>query len=283
MTKTLDIDPAWQSLMQQHGLARLDDFFALSDGERLDKPGLEAWRERWRIRLERPGAPPRTLYLKRFVRPPLKRQWERWRQGHWRRSTAGVEHHNARDLARAGIAAAAAIACGQEMCGILERRSFILLDQVCGESLEKWLPPHVPPLDQETDPAHRRERLERLAAFIARFNAAGFVHRDLYLSHVFVTAADASKDEQTYALIDLQRVFRPRWRKRRWVVKDLAALHYSTPADRVGRLERLRFLCHYVRRCDRFGTARHLARCIAARAARMGRRRQLRAAPASAR
>ena len=113
------------------------------------------------------------------------------------------------------------------------------------------------------------------------------MHRDLYLSHVFIrpstgpcesvkgrpglagTHAGGDGPHDEFRLIDLQRVFRPSWRRRRWVVKDLAALHYSTPADRVGLLERLRFLCRYVRACGRFGTARQLAEAVGAKASRM--------------
>ena len=140
------------------------------------------------------------------------------------------------------------------------------------------MPAHVPPLSHETNPRQRRAGLDRLARFVAAFHAAGFVHRDLYLSHVFIRppAPHATRNgqcpEQTFALIDLQRVFRPRWRRRRWVVKDLAALNYSTPTDLVGRQERLRFLCRYVRRCDRFGSVRGLARLVGGKTARMAKR-----------
>jgi hypothetical protein len=154
------------------------------------------------------------------------------------------------------------------MAGPWERASFLLMRQTPGESLERWLPAHVPARDQEADPAGRRRRLDRLAEFVARFHRAGFVHRDLYLSHVFIETGGGGADD-SFALIDLQRVFRPRWRARRWAVKDLAAMHFSTPADRVGVMERLRFLCRYARRCGRFGPARDLARSVERKTGRM--------------
>jgi len=76
-----------------------------------------------------------TFYLKRFEHPPLRRQIERWRAGHRTLSTAGIEWINARQLARAGISAVEPIAFGQQMAGPWERRSFILLRQMPGESL----------------------------------------------------------------------------------------------------------------------------------------------------
>lgn len=265
MATRFEVHPGEEARLARHGLVALDDFFRLSSGRRLDKAGLESWRQRWRLDLPEEGGR-LTCYLKRFLRPPLRRQWERWREGHWSLGTAGVEWRNAQLLAAAGIAAVSPVAFGQEMFGPWERRSFVLSREVPGESLERWLPAHVPPAERDPDPARRRGRLNALADFIGRFHRAGFVHRDLYLSHVFMA-------DEAFRLIDLQRVFRPKWRWRRWVVKDLAALHFSTPADRVGRLERLRFLVRYVRTCGRCGPARPLARLIENKARRMARRR----------
>ena len=80
---------------------------------------------------------------------------------------------------------------------------------------------------------------------IGRFHALGYVHRDLYLSHVFFDAT--APPPHRLRLIDLQRVLRPVWRKRRWIVKDLAALNYSTPTTMASRTDRLRWLRSYLR------------------------------------
>jgi tRNA A-37 threonylcarbamoyl transferase component Bud32 len=56
---------------------------------------------------------------------------------------------------------------------------------------------------------------------------AGCVHRDLYASPVFL---DDSQGRADLYLIDLARMFVPRWRRFRWYVKDLAQLKYSMPA-----------------------------------------------------
>lgn len=274
MPEPLQVSQSAATLLESAGLESLEDLFAWSEGERLDKPGLEEWRQRWRIRLTDGQGQRRTLFLKRFDRPPLRRQWERWRLAP-ALSTAGIEWRNASELARAGVRAAEAAAFGERMIGPIESRSAILLGAAPGESLEKWVPAYLPPAGQDPDPAKRRRLIDGLARFVARLHATGFVHRDLYLCHIFFDAARAAQDadcESAFCLIDLQRVFRPRWRGRRWAVKDLAALDFSTPADRVSGRERLRFLCRYVRHCGGFGSARSLASGVAVRSARMARR-----------
>jgi hypothetical protein len=276
-----------EPLLSACGLDSMDALFQWDKGQRLDKPGLEPWRQRWRAALSLPGGEPVTFYLKRFRSPPLRRQFARWLHGNWFLSTAGVEWRNARELTRAGVPVAESAAFGQEMAGPWEQRSFILIREVAGLSLERWLPVHLPPPAQETDLARRRNLLEGLALFVGGFHRAGFVHRDLYLSHIFIQPltdpfgsvrgrsglgganGGAGGPHDEFRLIDLQRVFRPRWRRRRWVVKDLAALHYSTPADRVSLAERLRFLCRYVRACGQLGTARQLAEAVGAKASRI--------------
>lgn len=272
MSDLLRVDAGLQSLLASQGLHTLDDFFAIQHGDRLDKPGLENWRQRWRLRLSDGHGRSGTFYLKRFERPPWSRQWHRWLEGGWSLSTAGVEWSNARALADAGIRAVEPVAFGQSMCGPWEARSFVLLSEAPGESLERWVPVHVSAPSEEMDWRTRKARVDALARFVAKFHAAGFTHRDLYLCHIFYAASEGKAGE--FCLIDLQRVFRPRWRGRRWVVKDLSALHYSAPADRVSRWDRLRFLCRYVRTCGKFGSARGLASEVKAKSDRIARRYQ---------
>lgn len=275
MSETFWINPEDRSLLVANGLDDLPAFFAWQTGQRLDKPGLANWRQRWRISLRDAAGPERTLYLKRFDHPPLARQMERWRRGRLFTGTAAIEWQNALQLQALGIQAALPVGFGQQMTGPWERRSFVLLDEARGTSLEHWVPARVPPPSLETDWKGRRVILDRLARFVASFHDAGFAHRDLYLCHVFIRQTQTGYppvDHDLFTLIDLQRVFRPRWRKLRWIVKDLAALNFSAPADRVGHWERLRFLCRYVRLCSRAGSARTLARRVARKTAEIARR-----------
>ena len=77
---------------------------------------------------------------------------------------------------------------------------------------------------------------------LRRLHDRGLCHRDLYWNHLFCATpfTDASP-----VLLDVERVFAPRWRVRRWVVKDLAALWASVPVPVSGRAG-LRFLRSYL-------------------------------------
>ena len=102
--------------------------------------------------------------------------------------------------------------------------------------------------------------------FRSRLHTGGYVHRDLYLSHIFFDP-DAPLDD-ALCLIDLQRMIRPAVNRRRWIVKDLAALNYSAsptrgdaigPSDLVSQADRLRWLKLYLGAVKLDGSARRLA------------------------
>ncbi|MEW6747146.1 MAG: lipopolysaccharide kinase InaA family protein [Planctomycetota bacterium] len=78
-----------------------------------------------------------------------------------------------------------------------------------------------------------------LGRLVAGLHEAGFCHRDLYLCHVFWSPSGLR-------LIDLHRVEEFLVVPRRWRVKDLAALHYSSLATGVRPKDRLRVLKAYL-------------------------------------
>jgi len=112
------------------------------------------------------------------------------------------------------------------------------------------------PMD-EAWPTLDRRRAVRAAADVARaLHACGFVHKDLYLNHLYVAPGG-----REVWLLDLARLERSTSRRRR--VKDLAALAYS--ARRVcSRADLLRGL-------RRYGGDRKLALAVVKKAARMAR------------
>ncbi len=223
----------YAALLRRHGLDSLDALFASSDGELLSKPGLAAWRQRWRLTLNDQEQRV-VLYMKRFTAPPRSARRGISRSG--TSSLAGQEWHWIERLRSDGVACMAPVAFGEELRGRREIRSVIVTASAPGRSLETWMKEPTD-LDRACTPA----LLKATADLVSTLHAHGYAHRDLYLSHVFFDPSD-----QSLRLIDLQRVIRPTWRFSRWVVKDVASLNYSTPARLVSRTDRLRWMRYYL-------------------------------------
>lgn len=86
--------------------------------------------------------------------------------------------------------------------------------------------------------------LTQVMALSRRLHAQGYCYRDLYWAHLF--AMDLDREAGPIAMVDVERVFKPRWRRRRWLVKDLASLLASWPAARPPRSLMLRLLRAYL-------------------------------------
>lgn len=163
-----------------------------------DDPRITIWRsiaERENGVLDFEPEPGRRTrwHIKRFRSPD---------RGAARREAAGIGY-----LVAAGISTVPLVAWG----GLTDGRSFIISEDLRG----------YVPADRMGGPG---PDLRGIAAVAARLHNFGLHHRDLYLCHFLVheTRADVR-------LIDAGRVKRlPGWPwTRRWIVKDLAQLHYS--------------------------------------------------------
>ncbi len=247
----LTIVSGYEEVLLANGLDSLDALFNTSNAESLGKPGLSPWRQRLRLTLNVTGEQ-RTFYLKRFHNPPpgAGREVKRSRTG--ASSMAGLEWTWMNRFAAEGIPCVEPVAYGELLSGSKELRSAILTAAVPGESLERWAGRW-----SEADRATVSILIPPLAALIARLHERGYIHRDLYLSHIFYDASAST--ETCLHLIDLQRVMRPRRRRRRWIVKDLASLNFSAPRGLVLQTERLRWLTRYLGTGKLDGSARRLA------------------------
>jgi heptose I phosphotransferase len=261
-----EVAPRWRAALPARGLRELG---ALLDEaadvrrfagrwELLSKSGLGG-RRRWRWSLEnrlengRAGnrddpsaAGAAVVYVKRYGSTPLTEQWDRiWRQcpGH---SRAYWEYVQSQRLAAARIGAPVAVAFVEEMFGAFERRSAVLLERAAGDGLDRvWrdLCARDAPL---TRGIARHDLAVRLARFVAAFHETGFCHRDLYLCHVFVDLDPNGGRPPRFTLIDLARTHRPRWRRMRWIIKDLSQLDASARQVGATRSDRWRFLLAYL-------------------------------------
>lgn len=269
----LTLHPAYADAIDAAGLGSLDAMLKTPGEDDLHKPGLAGWRQRLRLKLPpvagSPDKEPTVCYLKRYTRPPLKEQWNNRLAGH--ADCAAVEWHWLTELDRLGVPGPVPVCYGARRGGMLEQASVLVTAAVPGESLERWVPAQCSPGGELTDNAHRRRLLRAVAALVADLHRHKLIHRDLYLAHLFLDPATLAHDPPTLTLIDLQRMIRPAVRWDRWVVKDLSALNYSTPADAASTADRVRWLKHY-RGITKLGPAdKRLVRAVAVKTARIAR------------
>lgn len=144
------------------------------------------------------------------------------------------------------------------------RRSLLATLALPGRSLDAWACDAV---REGWLPELCRWIRRDLADFVARLHGQNLIHRDLNAAHLF---GDDPRRGGPLALLDVERVFRPRWRRRRWIVKDLASLFASRPIE-LPPLTGLRFLRRYLG--EPLYRHRGLLRAIAAKAARVRARR----------
>jgi hypothetical protein len=245
----LRVGPAWVdrdavNLLTQLGVRNFREVMTAPIGEPLDKPGLEPWRRRSRVVLQDLMGQEKVLYLKRFLFPPVKAQIERIKMGAWRHGTAWIEWNNIRRLEVIGVGTMRPIAFAEKVAAGWEVGSLLCTEQVQGESLEKWLPREWQAAAETFGPAWRQRAVRELAGVVARLHGGNLCHRDLYTCHIFMEVDAEAR--VCFRLIDLQRMFRVRLRKRRWRVKDLAALGASAPVGLISRTDRMRFLRAYL-------------------------------------
>lgn len=252
MTRRETVAPHWRQRLATCGLkqlaALLDDATDVNHfagrWEALNKPGLGG-RQRWRWELQN-GSGDAIVYVKRYAATPLARQWDRIYRQCLRHSQAYWEFAQSQRLAEAHINVPRAVGFVEQMRGALERRSAVLLERVPGDGLDRaWQR-----LCQQNAPVTRgiarHDLTLRLARFVAAFHGTGFCHRDLYLCHVFVDLDTEGTRPPRFTLIDLARTHRPRWRRMRWIIKDLAQLDASARQIGATRGDRWRFLLTYL-------------------------------------
>lgn len=253
----------FEPLLRATHLDSIDRLFADDLGERLDKPGLASWRQRRRLSLNGDGGP--TFFVKTFDHPPfrVRRLIRAAKTG--ARSVAGTEWSWLQRLRDDGIACPQPVALGEELAGRKEIRSVLMTQAVPGRSLERWMLRW-----NELDPVTRGEIAGGVARLVSKLHQRGYAHRDLYLSHIFYN--HAQHGDESLCLIDLQRVIRPRWRRVRWIVKDLASLNFSSPVDILSRTGRLRWLLVYLGTEKLDAAGRRLAYRVLGKTARIARK-----------
>jgi glycosyltransferase involved in cell wall biosynthesis len=167
------------------------------------------------------------------------------------------EWRNILEFQSAGLPTATPVAAGERYLANGDSESFLMTLRLDGYlPLDQYIAQRFArPLSKNA--LHDKRSLIRAVAELAsKMHGAKFHHRDFYLCHIFARLdAETGPDLK---IIDLQRVGHARFLARRWVVKDLAQLHYSSSALPLSRFDRLRFLLYYVNNRPRSGLRRKL-------------------------
>jgi len=214
---------ALPDLLARAALDTVEGAFAYGAGSDMTIPDL-GHRERWRLTLSDAEGREHTVFMKRYGREPLSWRIKRVLTYGWGRGPARIELDNIHAAHAEKVGAIDQAVCGEEHDALGAARGYIVMSTVAGEALEQCFERFL------ADNADRPERVEqftdRLIELVGRFHQAGYVHRDLYTSHIFLAEREGRIELR---LIDLARMFRPRWRPMRWRVKDLAQLKFSMP------------------------------------------------------
>jgi len=238
------IDTDYKAALAGCGLTSIDAVFSFSLAQNLTKSNLAPFRSRLQFEIDSSQSlPPTTVFLKRCDNPPILFQFKNWLTHRRRISCASCEVEPIRELPAAGVCTPKVIAYGQQWGALFEKRSFIITEKIPdADALERTLPDcfNAPPTTENLK--LKRDVIARFAAFIKRFHQTGYCHRDLYFSHIFY------RTDGTLCLIDLARAFKPAVLHRRFLIKDIAQIHYSAPAAHFSRSDRLRFYLAYAAR-----------------------------------
>ncbi len=216
-------DETLLAALEQMGLDSVDGAFDYTGGQNLDKPGL-ANRRRTRVDVTDAQDRRHVLYLKRYAPEGLAQRIRRAITYGPGLSPAEVEFGNILAAEAAGVATMRPVILGRDDVPPAFQRSYLIVTAVPGDAMERRFDDFAADAGRE----NMARFTKTLAEFVRNFHAAGFVHRDLYASHIFM---DTSSQRVELYMIDLARMFRPRWRRFRWLVKDLAALKFSMPGE----------------------------------------------------
>ena len=222
----LKINEAFRPALEAAGLMTLDAIMAMPGGEVFrDVPG----RSTVRIELLGPAGGTRALFVKRYTAVPWRTKLRRTFSLNRPVSLAGAEVRALVRVVSAGIATVRRVAVGEELShGGRSERSCIVTEEIAGATqADKFCEAAFGGNPSREKIAEKRRLILAIARLARRLHAARLSHRDFYLCHILIRPV--SGGDPILYLIDLQRVtHHRRGIGRRWIVKDLGALLFSS-------------------------------------------------------
>ncbi len=140
-----------------------------------------------------------------------------------------------------GINTATVVACGQKGFNPARLKSFLLMEELNAISLEDLTKPW-----QNSPPAFVvKQAIIKKLAFIARtLHQNGINHRDFYICHFLLDLSHSLLNPEIY-LLDLHRAQLRYNTPQRWIIKDLAALFFSSKNSGLTQRDLYRFMKIY--------------------------------------
>jgi heptose I phosphotransferase len=248
----------FRDLLAASGLRSCSDFLDYPGGERIcHKRGRSVYR------LEVGG---KTFYLKRNRMHPVE-FWKCLLRLRLPPRSAWKEWEGIRAIREAGVPTVTPVAFGERLLLGRELASFTLTEELYGaEPFDEYIAREWSAASKGDKRREKRRLLQKLALLARRFHDRGMNHQDFYLNHFFLDR------EETFYLLDLQRVEHREKTPRRYLVKDLGQLAYSSLRfPSLSRTDKMFFFLHY-RGTKKLSVAdRRLVREIMAKTTRIAR------------
>lgn len=212
-TRSFRTNAAFESFLHYNRIASARSLYEMTS-----EPVKNILKERGtsRIFLKNSASGPETeFYIKRYLRPSIKDRVKCALSLKPVFGSGAIHEWNALcAFHRAGLNTMTPVAAGffaNKTCNLtLGIKDYVRASELFRNELQ-------------TDPERRRNLITKIAEYAARMHCAGLAHQDFYLVHLFIKP---DENDDIY-LIDLQRVIMQKHLARRWIIKDLAQIHFS--------------------------------------------------------
>lgn len=205
---------SWKEILAENGLKTFRDFYHCNDKKLINK---NKNRNVSIIHLKI-GGEGKTFFLKRFHHCHFKDILFTFLNRGKFCSQAAYEWGNIELLSKNDIAAPRAVCFGEQTWLGLEKKSFIITEELKSQCLTEFLAQNWEKLSAE----EKDELIISLAQTIRRIHKAGISMPDLYVWHIFISK---NEDGYNFAFIDLNRMRKVNSENEK--IKNLGRLHYS--------------------------------------------------------
>ena len=236
--------------------------------ESSDRHHAKQGRSTARVRFDSPWGG-LSVYLKRHDRLPIRSRLAAILHPSGRHSPGAAEWGHLGTARALGVSVPDTVAAGERIGPWGKLQSFLMVAELIGSrELNEAIPELLAVLPSAEFARLKRGLAIEAAEIAARLHNARMFHKDFYLCHLFLDLAKLDAPGRRLTLIDLHRLGRHSFAPRRWLVKDLGQLLFSTFAvPGVDDRDRLRFWRHYLRLASP-RSPRSLLRAVRAKAAR---------------